>query len=180
MPGRFEDNDRDHFPARPATSNGALLIGLLVAGGLLSVVICGGGLTYLLMARGAAREREAAARAEAVEAQAATAREAGPAADVGDGSKLRTEFRENPGGAARQSADHRVGLTAAVAQVDPNEGEPCAVLAGPIVVLPAPAESTKFGGHQVGVVVTVEGTVVRPAGAAPLMMSGAVLVPPRP
>src|SRR2546423_812743 len=99
MPGRFEDDDRDPSPARPAPANNAHLVGLLVAGGVLCVVVCGGGMAYLFMAGGAARERGAAARAEAAEAQAKAAQGVGPAADVGDGSKLLAEFRDDPAGA---------------------------------------------------------------------------------
>ena len=39
---------------------------------------------------------------------------------------------------------------AAVTQVDPNEGDPYVVVAGPIMVLPSPAESAKFGRLKAG------------------------------
>jgi hypothetical protein len=54
------------------------------------------------------------------------------------------------------------------------------LLAGPVMVLPAQAESQKFGRMMDGAAVTVEGTVVVPAGGAPLMLKDAALVPPGP
>lgn len=48
------------------------------------------------------------------------------------------------------------------------------------MVLPAQAESQKFGRMMDGAAVTVEGTVVVPAGGAPLMLKDAALVPPGP
>jgi hypothetical protein len=179
---RFEDDPRDDSPARPARSGGSLLVVLLAAGALLVVVVCGGGLAFLFMARTAVRERDAAvAERQAAVATAAPPAAAGPpAADAGDGSKVRADFRGDPAGAGARWAGRRVRVTAAVTQVDPNEGDPYVVLAGPIMVLPAPAGSAGFGRLQAGAVVTVEGTVVAPAGGAPLMLSAATLVPPGP
>jgi hypothetical protein len=68
---RFEDDPPDdHFPARPGPAgNGGLLVVLLVAGALLGVVVCGGGLAVLLVARTAVRDQQA----EVAERQAAVA-----------------------------------------------------------------------------------------------------------
>src|SRR3954462_15863375 len=100
---RFEDDPRDDVPAqRPRSGGSGLLVVLLVAGALLVVVVCGGGLAFLFLARMAVRGQNAAgAERQGAIATAAPPPAAGaPAADAGDGSKLRADFRDDPAGAA--------------------------------------------------------------------------------
>jgi hypothetical protein len=108
----------------------------------------------------------------------ATTAPGGPATDADDGAALRAEFAADPAAAARKWEGTRVRITAAVTQVDPNEGEPYLELAGPILVVPDPSNSAQFGRLKAGAVVTVEGAVAIPSGPTPLRLLGAALVPP--
>jgi uncharacterized protein GlcG (DUF336 family) len=71
MTRRFEDDPHDAYPDRARSSGAGLLIGLLVAGGLLIVLVCGGGLAYLFRARTADRKARVAMMERDEVAQAA-------------------------------------------------------------------------------------------------------------
>jgi hypothetical protein len=65
-----DDYADDPRPPRSQSSNSGLIIGLLVGGGLLVVLVCGGTLAYLFMAHAPARQQPAATvRAEAIPAE---------------------------------------------------------------------------------------------------------------
>jgi hypothetical protein len=89
-------------------------------------------------------------------------------------------FRADSVAAGQKWIGQRVQLTAAVTQVDPNEGEPYLQLAaGRFLVIPTKAESARFGRLKVGTIVTVTGVIDPPTtGVPPITLSGATLVTP--
>jgi hypothetical protein len=180
---RFEDDPRDHeFPARQPTSNNGLLIGLLVAGGLLAVLVLGGGMAYLVGARGVAREqqavvaeREAAVRADEIAitrqrvapAGKAMAGPAGfgpplvPIIDGGDGQRLIDEFLADAATAADKWVGKRVRIKQRVERVDGDKRGFYLALACRAHVYAAAGEADRFGAVRPGDAVEVEATVAR-------------------